>query len=152
MELVLRGKQGKTLTIVGDTIRIEKRGLLTGQREKTIPIRNVASVEVKKPGGFAGFIQFSIAGGKARDSSYSMSGGAIEAAQDENSVVFTGQANYETAQKIKTYVETWLAGERTAAPTTASAADEIRKLKALMDEGVITAEDFEKKKNQLLGI
>ena len=80
MELVLEGSQGKTLTVQGDVIRIEKGGLLTGKREKTIPIRNVTSVEVKKPGGFAGFIQFSIAGGKARDSSYSLSGGAVAAA------------------------------------------------------------------------
>jgi hypothetical protein len=47
MDFVLRGKQGKTLTVSGDTIKIEKKGLLTGEREKTILIRNVTSVEVK---------------------------------------------------------------------------------------------------------
>jgi hypothetical protein len=90
MELVLKGTQGKTLTVASDTVRIEKRGLITGKREKIIAIRNIVSVEVKKSGGFAGFIQFAIAGGHARDSSFSFSGGAFDAAQDENSVLFTG--------------------------------------------------------------
>jgi ribosomal protein L28 len=35
-QLVLQGNQGKTLYVSGDTIRIEKQGLLTGKREKTI--------------------------------------------------------------------------------------------------------------------
>lgn len=33
-----------------------------------------------------------------------------------------------------------------------SKADEIRKYKSLMDEGIITQEDFDKKKKQLLGL
>ena len=37
MEIVLHGKQGKTLTVAGDVIKIEQQGLLTGKREKTIP-------------------------------------------------------------------------------------------------------------------
>ena len=33
-----------------------------------------------------------------------------------------------------------------------SKADEIRKYKSLMDEGIITQEDFDKNKKQLLGL
>jgi hypothetical protein len=113
-------------------------------------------VEVKKPGGFVGFIQFSIAGGKARDSSYTLSGGAFDAVKDENSVVFNGQERYAIALKIKVYVESWSAEGRTRAasqtPAAVSAADEIRKLKALMDDGLITAEEFDRKKKQLLSL
>jgi hypothetical protein len=135
MELVLQGLQGKTVSVSGDSIKFEKKGFLSAKREKTLPIRNVMSVEVKKPGAIAsGFLQFSIAGGKARDSSFTLTGGAFDAAKDENSIVFTGGDKYETALKIKAYVE------------------ECRKLKALMDEGIITAEAFEKKKKQLLGL
>jgi hypothetical protein len=153
-QLVLHGKQGKTLYASGDAIRIEKQGLITGKREKTILIRNVTSVEVKKPGGFVGFIQFSIAGGNARDGSYTMSGGAFDAVKDENSVVFNGSENYETALKIKAYVESWSPIERQR-PTVArklpvSAADEIRELKALLDDGILTEEEFARKKKQLL--
>src|SRR5262245_51870867 len=44
-DLVLHGNQGKTLYVSGDTIRIEKHGLLAAKREKTILIRSVTSVE-----------------------------------------------------------------------------------------------------------
>ena len=154
MEIVLHGNQGKTLTVSGDTIRIEKKGLLTAKREKTILIRNVTSVEVKKPGGLVGFIQFSIAGGKARDSSYTLTGGAFDAVQDENSVVFNGTDKYEMALKIKAYVESWSnrVTPDSGSPGTISAADEIRKLKTLVDEGLVTPEEFEQKKKQLLGL
>lgn len=100
--LVLHGRQGKTLTVSGDTVRIQKESLWTSSREKAIAIRNITSVEVKKPGTFVvGFIQFSLAGGIARDSSYTWSGGAYDAAIDENSVTFTGTEAYEIALGIK---------------------------------------------------
>lgn len=41
--------------------------------------------------------------------------------------------------------------EKTEAES-AGAADEIRKFKALMDDGIITPEEFEAKKKQLLGL
>lgn len=154
MELVLHGNQRKTLTVAGDSVRIEKKGLLTGKREKTFPIRNITSVEVKKPGAFVGFIQFSIAGGTAHDSSYKLSGGAFDAVKDENSVVFNGQEKYEIALKVKAYVEARSTGRQRATlaqkVTSFSVADEIRKLKALLDEGLLTAEEFEQKKKKLL--
>ena len=36
--------------------------------------------------------------------------------------------------------------------TSASNADELKKFKGLLDEGVITQEEFDSKKNQLLGM
>ena len=154
MDLVLQGGQGKPLTVSGDTIKIEKKGLLTGKREKTIPIRGVTSVEVKQPGAMAGFIQFSIAGGKARDSSYTLSGGAWDAAGDENSVLFGSPGQYEIALKIKEYVESSSArvSDSSSASVQVSTADEIRKLKALLDEGLLTLDEFNHKKRQLLGL
>jgi hypothetical protein len=155
MEFVLHGRQGKTLTVSGDTARIVKESVFAAKREKGILLRNVTSVEVKQPGPLvAGFIQFSIAGGKARDSSYSFSGGAFDAAQDENSVVFVGQDQYETALKIKAYIENWSANQHQPAPKTSvvpvSVADEIRKLKALESEGLLTTQEFEDEKKKLL--
>lgn len=41
--------------------------------------------------------------------------------------------------------------EKTTAPTTTSIADELAKLKDLLDKGVITKEEFEKAKKKLLG-
>lgn len=42
-------------------------------------------------------------------------------------------------------------GKKSSGSST-SAADEIRKYKELLDEGIITAEEFEQKKKQLLGL
>ena len=108
MGLMLQGKDGKTLFVDGDVIRIKKQGLIAGKSEKTIPIRHITSVKVKKQGLFAGFIQFSIIGGKARDTSHKISGGTFDAVQDENAIMFNRQKKYEVALKIKDYVESWL--------------------------------------------
>lgn len=154
--LLLEGNQGKRVVVEGDVVRIEKDGLFTGRREKTLPIRNISSVEVKRPGAFVGFIQFSIAGGRSLNSSYTMSGGAFDAVQDENSVVFSGSAKYQIALQIKAYVENWAATPKRdfepPAYGSSSVADEIRKLKALVDDGLPTPKEFERQKRRLLGM
>ncbi len=148
--LELRGNQGKTLTVDGATIRIVKKAwAFATQRAKSIPIRNITSVEVKKPGGTVGFIQFSIAGGAARNSSFTWTGGAFDAVMDENSIVFTDQSAYQIALKIKKYVETYQETSSSAG-SPLSAADEIVKLKALMDQGIITPEEFAIKKRRFI--
>jgi len=160
VQLEIQGEQRKTLVVSDDVIRIEKKGLFGGKkREKTIPIRNITSVEVKKPGIVtAGFIQLSIAGGHARDSSFSLTGGALAARTDENSVTFLGKDRYAEALEVKSYVEEWSTRHEqqlvTSAPASVapvSVADEILKLKALADEGILTAEEFEVQKKELLG-
>jgi len=153
---ILVGKQGKTLTVAGDTVKFEKKSGLAATRERTVLIRNITSVEVKEPGGFAGFIQFS--GANSRDGLSTVSGGAFSAAKDENSVVFSGLPEYQVALLIKSYIESWTASPEvtadSAVPTVplVSVADEIREFKALMDEGILTPAEFEQKKRQMLGL
>lgn len=152
--LTLNGRQKKTVIVEGSTVKLIKKGsLFSSKRQKAIPIRNITSVEVKKPGAVAvGFIQFSIAGGAVRDSSFKVTGGAFDAAQDENSVLFADKKSYEIAQQIKEYIESYTEAPAPAAGAEFSAADEIVKLKSLMDQGVINTEEFEAKKRQLLGL
>ncbi len=149
--LELCGLQGKMVSVDGATIKMIKKGWgFATQREKALPIRNISSVEVKMPGAvMSGFIQFSIAGGAARNSSFTWTGGTFDAAQDENSVVFVGQNAYQIALKIKEYIETYQ--ERASSSgSPVSAADEIVKLKALMDQGIITPEEFAIKKRRFI--
>jgi len=154
MGLVLEGRQGKTVIVEGNTVKILKKArLFAAERERVLPIKNITSVEVKKPGPFVvGFIQFSIAGGIARNSSFKISGGTYDAVQDENSVVFDGQEKYQDALKIKNYIENYTEPSNKSTQPNFSSADEILKLKKLADEGVLTKEEFEAKKKQLLGI
>ncbi len=155
--MFLQGRQGKSLIVHGGTVKIiRKAGVFAAQREKVLPVKSITSVEVKKPGWLvAGFIQFSIGGGKARDSSYTVTGGASDAAQDENSLVFAGDDKYKVALKIQSYIAQYGQndghGAPQAAPMDFSVADEIAKLKRLADQGVLTKEEFEAKKKQLLG-
>lgn len=152
MDLKLEGRQGKSVIVDGSNIRITKKGwLFAAQREKALPIRNISSVEIKKPGLMGGYIKFSIAGGFAHDSTYKVTGGTYDALQDENAVVFNGKDNYQIALMIKEAVES----KSSSVPiqtTGISAADEIIKLKKLLDDGVLTKDEFAAKKKQLLGL
>ena len=155
MSLVLHGGHGKTLFVSRDSVRIVQEHL-DERRDKAILIRHITSVEVKKPGAFDGFIQFSIAGGTPHDSSFTLTGGAFDAARDENSVTFSGLDDYDIALKIKVYIESWSSTGSHARPEDGrlpiSAADEIRKLRALLDEGILTSEEFAAVKRQVLGL
>lgn len=88
----------------------------------------------------------------ARDNSFKTGGGAFDAAWDENSALFADKASYKVALRIKDYVENYTETSSPAANTNVSAADEIAELKSLMDQGIVSAEEFEAKKRQLLGI
>jgi hypothetical protein len=147
--LFLEGRQGRSVIVHGTTVKIiNKAGVFAARREKILPIRHITSVEVKEPGAFfAGFVRFSIAGGQSLDTS-----DEFDAALDENSVVFDGTDNYVMALEIKTYIEWFTETDSQASPKGLSIADEIVKLKRLTDEGILTKEEFEAKKKQLLGI
>lgn len=153
MNLTLEADQGKTLIVDGDSIRIlKKQSFFSEAREKSISIRHITSVEVKRPSTFVGFIQFSLAGGVAKSSSYTVTGGAMDAVKDENAVVFMGEDKYQLALKVKSYIDSWSdQSQPSIKPDDASSfVDEIRKLKGLFDDGIISQEDFERGKNKLL--
>ena len=106
MSLVIHGGHGKSLFVAHGSIRIVQENLAE-RRDKTILIRHISAVEVKKPGAFDGYIQFSFAGSTPHDSSGTFTGGAFDAARDENSVTFTSLDDYDLALKIKVFVESW---------------------------------------------
>ncbi len=154
MLITLKAHQGKTVIVDGNVVRIVKKGgIFASKREKTLPIKSITSVEVKKPGMMTvGFIQFSTAGSVARNSSFTLTGGSFDAVQDENSATFRDKAEYQTALLIKQYIDNFAQlGEPLRLPQV-SGADEILKYKKLMDEGVLSKEEFEVKKRQLLGL
>lgn len=151
-KFVLKALQGKTVTVTGDSVRIEKEGgFFAVRRDKTIPIRQITSVEVKKPSRVVGFIQFSISGGKQFNSGYTLSGGAFDAVADENAATFLSEECYNTALEIKSYVESW-ASPSEARRSSSSAADDLLKYADLLERGLLTREEFEDRKKQLLGL
>ena len=136
-----------------DRVDIERTGFLNKlsygfSGTKSIPMSSITSIQYKAGGSILnGFLQFGVLGGKERN------GGLTGAQSDENSVIFSKDKN-EKAEKIKAFVEKKIAERSSPAQSagTVSTADEILKLKQLLDAGVITVDEFETKKKQLLGV
>ena len=152
------GGVGDILFVYDDRIVIQHKGVLNlfamGLKgDKTIYFNNITSVQLKKGGWTAGYLQFSILGGRENVA------GVLGATQDENTITFNSNKNDE-AEKIAEYINKKLSEIRngfmqpqvvSTAPTS-SPADEIRKYKELLDMGAITQEEFDAKKKQILGL
>lgn len=158
MSKVLEFKSaGKTtVTLDGNFLRIKRKGALNllnhgMDGEKSIDINNVSGVQMKEAGALTnGYIQFIFSGSKESK------GGLFAATQDENTIMFA-KKEQKMADEIKAYVENILANKHSfvAAPqqeTKADPVDEIRRYKALADEGIISEDEFQQKKKQLLGL
>lgn len=92
-----------------------------------------------------GYIQITVPGGLESKK------GLFDATQDENTVIFS-KKNNELVDQIKSKIEELISRQHTGYINQLSPADEIRKYKELLDDGLITQEEFEKKKKQLLGL
>ena len=118
----------------------------TTQGEKTIYYKDAIGVQYKPSTITDGYIQVeTAAGGLSASSAY---GG-------ENSIQFSGKNN-EEAKIITDYIRGKIE-EIKNAPSggvvqQVSPAEELRKFKELLDLGIITQEEFDSKKHQLLGI
>lgn len=151
-KFTLVGDQDRLLEVDDAQVRITtKGGIFKAKREKVIPISQITSVEIKEPGMVRGYIQFSIAGQASPNSSQLSSiASTMNASKDENSVLF-GSAMLKVAREIKAHVEAFRSQPSTTG-LQASPADELRKLKGLLDDGILTQAEFDAKKKQLLGL
>jgi hypothetical protein len=104
--LELKGNSGKTIMVSEGFIEFKQKSLISGTSERKIPITHVSSVEVKKPGLLAGYIQIAEMGTRMNKG---VSSGTFQAANDENSVLFNSKDRYEMALMIKACIEgKWL--------------------------------------------
>ncbi len=122
-------------------------GALGGKR---IDYKNLTSVQFREPAGFTvGFIQFAYPG------SVESKGGISAMINDENSIPIQ-PSMVAQAREIVEFIEKQR--EELTAPQTntiiqqTSAADELKKFKELLDMGIISQEEFDEKKKQLLGL
>ena len=152
------------ITILEDRVLIDHkgaRGVWTQgfSGEKTIPIGAIQTVQLREGTTFVrGYLQFGIIG---EGSSHGGTGGAV---RDENSVLLAcgTDRGYEienaNAKAIKEYIENKIFERLNAAPQGStivqqrSSADELKKFKELLDSSIITQEEFDAKKKQLLGL
>lgn len=133
--------QTKSIVVGDDAVTIIPKALYHGfVGEKRIPYASITAVQFKEAGSWlAGFIQFSIKGGVEWH-------GQVN--QDENALQFDKGLNGEF-QALREFVERRMTSA--SAPQGVSAADELMKLAALRDQGILTDEEFNAQKAKLLG-
>lgn len=152
MHFELHGDSKKSVIVEeSDVIIVRRAGIFSPTREITIPISQIAFVEVKEPGAvWAGFILFSISGDRVRDNVLSFTGGIFTAAKDENTVLFTDQESYEMAKIIKRYVENYSeTPSKSRYVEKGSISREIRRLKRFLNAGILTKAEYDEEIAQL---
>ena len=129
---------------------------------KDIYLSRISSVQFKTPGMFTvGYIRFAFTGGQEHK------GGVYNALNDENAVTFLKKQHQQFID-LKEYVEELLGSAEMSEPSPqmnvplqqpSSGAqvgtdgfEQLEKLAELRDRGIITADDFEAKKRQILGL
>lgn len=139
-----------TLIILKRKIIIAPKGLMTKgtfKGNKEIPIKNITAIEFKSPGSLtSGFLQFSIHGEMGHK------GGGLSVAYDENTVMFQKPEEgnfYKAKELIESLMEEL---ENSQNSNGISHADELKKFAELKDSGVISEEEYEKKKKQILNL
>ena len=145
------GTNGR-ISVVGDAVVISRKrqGLLTVvavglHGDKTIPIAAITGVELRKPGlVMQGYLRLSTSGHDPR-------GGAIEAATDENAVLLK-RVTLKDFQAVHDYLVARIGrAPASTSPSSSSVADELSKLAALRDQGILNDEEFAAQKRAVLG-
>ena len=164
-KLILNGRNGSVRVEKG-VVSISRKGFMgyfasgtlnTG--DKSIFIKNIISVEIgKKPSEVSSgisYIRFVTAGENEVKDSYTKFGlfenRAGQLFSDPNTIQISRNTQYEIALKIRDYIENYQANQGTP-PQALSGADEILKYKKLLDDGILSQEEFDIKKKQLLGL
>lgn len=145
--------QGGQMQFDGQYVTITRNGFLArathGRGDKKIPLTAISAVQWKPAGMTNGFIQLSIGGA---DRQAAKGGRTMNAAKDENSVVFT-RKQQPAFEALRAALEQAIAERHApAAPApAASVADELGKLAELHRQGVLNDDEFAAQKARILG-
>lgn len=151
------GKGGKSIIKLNDiTLTISRPGIIsklclgfTG--EKTILLSQISSVQIKKVGLSGGYIQFILAG------SHEVKSGIIAGSVNENIIYSDGffpktnKKINESFEELKKSIELTNSNKNNN-NTQLSKYDELKKLKDLYDNNVLTEDEFLSEKQKLLNI
>ena len=127
-------------------------GLLVGksvtQGEKTIYYKDAVGVQYKPSSVLDGYIQVETAAGGVSSSSSQYVG--------ENAIQFSGKERNAEAEIIVTFIKKQIDDIKNLPAggvlQQASPAEELKKFKELLDLGIISQEEFDVKKKELLGL
>lgn len=144
----------QSITIDENMLTIHKGGVVNSismsNGDKTFDIGQITAVQVKKHGFMPGYLQISSIGNT------DFHQGNFNALSSENAVVIYNDNQYQGALEIKKYVEENRARFKNSGQTTVvnvkSAAEQIKEYKELLDMGIISQEEFDAKKKELMGL
>lgn len=148
VEIVVKHPGKTIITCDNDKITITRKGSLNFMNQgikgaKTIPLKSVTSIQIKRPGMTNGYIQFGVLGGLESRA------GVFNATQDENTVMFS-KKYYDDMLNLKENIESIIFSKSSDDHAVSSVADELLKLKQLLDADVLTKDEFEQQKIKLL--
>ena len=119
-------------------------------RERKIFYKDIASIQFKDSNHLlSGFIEFYVIGHLTKQG-----GGLFAGTSNENRFTFYHKF-LPLMYEIKDYVQSKINSinnQQTTVINPTSGADELRKFKQLLDEGIISQEEFDTKKKQILGL
>ena len=138
------------LEFTDSVVRIKRKGAwafvtqgLKGDKE--ILISQISSIQFKKASALVnGYIQFAFVGG------HEAKGGLLQGTSDENTVLFrvSRQPAFEAFRDALQKRMNALSAKETQP----SGLDDLEKLASLRDKGIISDIEFQKKKQQILGL
>lgn len=134
------------IEIENNAIKIKK-----GKKDlgRVIRISDIVSIRLVEPQFLCamGCIYLQIIGEKTR----SPYGNALSYTHDANAILFK-KVNLKEAIKFKEELDRAVSEYTKSENTQSIDANALKELKQLLDEGIITQEDFDKKKNKMLGL
>lgn len=152
----LNGVRGRHIDVYEDkvvlTVKAGIGSFITGNisdGEKTIYYADCIGIQFKKAGFQIGYLQFETAGGIMNNKSSNFF--------NENTFTWdtTKQSNEkmeEVANYCKKMVDEYKSGKHNKSSAQISPAEELKKFKELLDMGVLSQEEFDAKKKQILGL
>ena len=152
-----RGRNGQVF-LFEDRVLITREGFMSflsyGFRgDKEILIREITSIGWREPGNFTtGYIHFGYRGGQMPVRTSVFDDDSI--VNNEDAVLFTDehQRDFETFRRLLEERRAEMSRPEVIVSSGLSQMDELKKLAELKEMGIVTEDEFEQKKKQLLGI
>jgi hypothetical protein len=151
--------ENKTMTVYENKVVLEgEKGFLVAamgvnQGQKTFAYESISSIEFEEATLMGnGRITFNIQGDTGRNSVLGM-GKMMIGVQNENAFQYQKRSQNQEVIAAKNYIEDQMIKAKQSSKTvvnSVSPADELRKYKQLLDDGIINQAEFDEKKKQLL--
>lgn len=134
--------QKATITLEDDSITIQKHGHFQKLKgANRIPFSSISSMQYREAKlSVNGMLRFTITGNSTLH-------GLLA---DDNSILFV-KKNAAEVEAIRNFIQNKISSKNEISSSD-NVTEEIRKFKALLDDGIISKQEFEEKKKQLLGL